>query len=142
MLASPIHTLELPLMVLHMTYQAEMNHLAFLKSYAHHSITPKEACSTLGVCCLFSVTLDGTHQLALYTYHLYNAQVQGQMVNGGRQWCLFYTPPGVSVSKGYHLTKTNRRNLLPWLVEFYDHCLGMEIVSPEHALGLPFHKVQ
>ena len=108
--------------------------------YMHHNVTPQEACSMSGFCCSVEVNTDGSQQLVLRTNHPYYAQVQGQMAIGDRQWCDFvvYTTKSISVQRIVFHKQYWEQQLLPKLMEFYDNCLGPEIVSPIHALGLPF----
>ncbi len=106
--------------------------------YTHRNISREEACSTSGFCCSLVANSDGTQQLALRTNHMYYAQVQGQMAVGGRQWCDFvaYTTKGIRVQRIRFDSDYWEKHLLPKLIEFYDNCLGPEIVSPVHVLGL------
>ena len=70
--------------------------------------------------------------------HPYFAQVRGQMAVGGRAWCDFviYTK-SISIKRTYFDEDNWLNTLLPKLVDFFDNCLGPEIVSPLHALGVP-----
>ena len=60
------------------------------------------------------------------------------MAIGERPWCDFviFTKKGISVVFDEEYWKNT---LLPKLEAFFDNCLGPEIVSPMHALGLPMH---
>ena len=105
--------------------------------YLHRNRTPREACSSPGFCCVCS---NGSEIPKLRRDH---AQVQGQTGVGVRPWCDFviYTCKGISVERilfdeDYWLNK-----LLPKLESFFDNCLGPEIVSPLHALGLPIRNL-
>ena len=111
--------------------------------YAQRNVTPAEACSTPGFCCTLQVNPDGTTQLFLRTNHIYYAQVQGQMAVGNRPWCDFviYTSKGISVQRIQFDKVYWEKTLLPKLTEFYDNCLGPEIVSPVHVLGLPIRNL-
>ncbi len=70
---------------------------------------------------------------------MYFAQVQGQMAIGRREWCDFvvYTTKGISVQRVPFDKQYWENLLLPKITAFYDNCLGPEIVSPVHVLGLP-----
>ena len=56
-----------------------------------------------------------------------------------RKWCNFviYTPKGLSVERMHFNINFWDTELLPKLVEFYDNCIGPEIVSPMHSVGMP-----
>lgn len=56
-----------------------------------------------------------------------------------RSWCDFviYTEKGVSVERVRFDAEFWKNKLLPKLIDFFDNCLGSEIVSPVHALGIP-----
>ena len=73
-----------------------------------------------------------------------SAQVQGQMGIGNRQWCDFvvYTTRGIHVQRIDFGKVYWERTLLPKLTEFYDNCLGPEIFSPVHVLGLPVRNLK
>lgn len=106
--------------------------------YAHRNVTPEEACSAPGFCC----TLEGS-ALILRRNHKYFAQVQGQMAIGCQQWCDFvvYTTKGIHVQRISFDRHYWEDTLLPKLLAFYDNCLGPEIVSPIHVLGLPMRNL-
>lgn len=57
---------------------------------------------------------------------------------GRRPWNDFviYTSRGISVERVPFDEQYWQNTLLPKLEEFFDNCLGPEIVSPLHALGL------
>ena len=99
--------------------------------YTQRERTPLEACSSPGFCC--------DAQLHLRRNHLYYAQVQGQMAVGQRPWCDFvvYTAKGINVERIQFDQGYWQNTLLPKLEAFFDNCLGPEVVSPMHALGLP-----
>ena len=71
--------------------------------------------------------------------HAYYSQVQGQMAITQRKWCdsVVYTPKGPSVERIYFNQQFWDTELLPKLTEFYDNCVGPEIVSPLYPIGLP-----
>lgn len=106
--------------------------------YTQRNITPAEACSTPGFCCMLEDNPDGTPRLFLCTNHLYNAQVQGH-----RPWSDFvvYTTKGIHVQRIKFDKVYWEKKLLPKLIEFYDNSLGPEIVSPVHVLGLPIRNM-
>ena len=109
--------------------------------YAQRNVTPAEACSTPGFCCTLQVNPDGATQLLLRTNHIYYAQVLGQMAVGNRPWCDFviYTTKDINVQRIQFDKVYWEKTLLPKLTEFYDNCLGPEIVSP--VLGLPIRNL-
>lgn len=111
--------------------------------YSARNITPVEACSLSGFCCSVNTCSDGTQQLVLRTNHQYYAQIQGQMAVGGRPWSDFvvYTPKGISVERIPFNKDYWETTILLKLVQFYDNCLGPEIVSPIHSLGLPIRNL-
>ena len=78
-------------------------------------------------------------QLHLRENHPYYAQVQGLMAIGGRTWCDFvlFTTKGISVQRISFNIDYWGKTLFPTLIDFYDNCLGPEIVSSVHVLGLP-----
>ena len=106
--------------------------------YTHHNVTPIEATLTAGFCSTKEVSADATVQLRLRENHSYFAQVQGQMAIGGRKWCDFvlFTTKGISVERIAFNEDYWEKTLLPKLTDFYDYCLGPEIVSPIRVLGL------
>lgn len=104
--------------------------------YSSRALTPAEACSTPGFCC----TLDTSNgSVVLKETHGYYSQVQGQMAIGERPWCDFviYTNKGISVQRIPFNEDFWKNTLLPKLISFYDNCVGPELVSPLHPLGLP-----
>ena len=108
--------------------------------YSHRNRTSIEASSFPGFCCTSHlVSQTNTQVLQLRQNHIYYAQVQGQMAVGGRMWCDFviFTTKGISVERITYDDNYWHRTLLPKLEAFFDNCLGPEIVSPIHALGLP-----
>ena len=111
--------------------------------YSHKDRTPLEASSSPGFCCAAKLHSDGSKTLHLRRDHLYYAQVQGQMAVGGRPWCDFvvFTNKGLSVERVAFDDDYWQKTLLPVLESFYDNCLGPEIVSPVHALGLPIRNL-
>ena len=102
--------------------------------YSCRSLTPEESCSRPSFFC----TLDqATSKLKLKRSHPYYCQVQGQMAITKRQWCDFivFTLKGISIER-INFDPDFWKDLLYCLIEFYDNCLGPEIVSPVHMLGL------
>ena len=77
------------------------------------------------------------------TQSQYYAQVQGQMAIGDRPWCDFvvYTTKGIHVQRIPFDRRYWEKVLLSKLIKFYDNCLGPEIVSPVHVLGLPIRNL-
>ena len=61
------------------------------------------------------------------------------MAVGNRPWCDFviFTEKGISVERIPFSRTYWELTLFPKLEKFFDNCLGPEIVSPMHALGLP-----
>lgn len=102
--------------------------------YSCRFITPEEACSRSSFFCTFDQT---TSKVKLARSHPYYCQVQGQMAITKRQWCDFivFTTKGTSIER-IHFDPHFWKDLLHCLIEFYDNCLGPEIVSPIHVLGL------
>ena len=99
--------------------------------YTHTEHSPLEACSFPGICC--------DAQLHQRRNPLYFVQVQGQMAVGDRPWCdfiIYTTTKGVNVER---IQFDYWQNILPQREAFFNNCLGPEIVSPMHALGLPIH---
>jgi hypothetical protein len=98
--------------------------------------TPAEACGMSGFCC----SLDSSSaKLLLKEGHPYYSQIQGQMAIGERPWCNFviYTTKGISIQRIGYNEDFWKSKLLPKLTAFYVNCVGPEIVSPLHPLGLP-----
>lgn len=64
------------------------------------------------------------------------------MAVGDRPWCDFvvYTKI-VSVERIYFDPDYWLHTLLPKLEDFFDNCLGPEIVSPLHTLGIPIRNL-
>ena len=62
---------------------------------------------------------------------------------GERNWCDFviYTTKGISVQRIPYDNDYWKDTLLPKLEDFFDNCLGPEIVSPLNALGLPLRNL-
>ena len=61
------------------------------------------------------------------------------MGTGARYWCdlVAYTKKGIHVERG-HINEAYWNNtLLPKLIQFYDCCILLEIVSPVNCLSLP-----
>lgn len=110
--------------------------------YSHRDRTPAEACKMPGFCCQLDNQSDGSQRLKLRRNHPYYAQVQGQMAVGDRPWCDFvvYTKI-VSVERIYFDPDYWLHTLLPKLEDFFDNCLGPEIVSPLHTLGIPIRNL-
>ena len=106
--------------------------------YSHRDRTPAEACGMPGFCCHLETDSDGSQQIKLRRNHPYYAQIQGQMVVGDRPWCDFviYTK-GLSIERIHFDSNYWLHTLLPKLENFFDDCLGPEIVSPLHTLGIP-----
>lgn len=119
-------------MVLLMTHQTCSNPCP----YSSRALTPAEACNTPGFCCNFDAS---SGNLFLKESHQYYSQVQGQMGIGERPWCDFviYTNKGISVQHVVINEMFWNNKLLTKLTFFYDNCVGPEIVSPLHPLGLP-----
>ena len=65
------------------------------------------------------------------------------MAIGGRKWCDFvlFTTEGIPVERIALNADYWEKTLLPKLTNFYDNCLGPEIVSPIHVLGLPMRNL-
>lgn len=103
--------------------------------FSQRNATPVHACSSPEFCC----ALDESGQPKLKRSHNYFAQVQGQMAIGQRPWCDFvvYTTKGLIIERIMLDNDYWTNTLLPKLESFYDNCIGPEIVSPLHALGLP-----
>ena len=62
---------------------------------------------------------------------------------GGRTWCdyVLFNTKGISVQQiSFNIDYWEKR-FLPKLNEFYDNCLGPEIVSSVHVLGLPIRNL-
>lgn len=53
-----------------------------------------------------------------------------------------YTTKSVSVQRIKFNKQYWEKQLLPKLVDFYDNCLGPEIVSPVRVLGLSVHNLK
>ena len=103
-------------------------------------ITPTDTCATSGFCC----TADqNTGQLKLKRNHAYFSHVQSHRAIGQRPWCDFviYTTKGLSVQRIEYNKKFWEEDLLPKFSNFYDHCVGPEIVSPLRSLGLPMRNL-
>ena len=107
--------------------------------YSQRSVTPEEACSSPGFCSTLKKDPIHGSVLSLRRDHKYFAQVQGQMAVGNRPWCDFviFTEKGISVERIPFSRTYWELTLFPKLEKFFDNCLGPEIVSPMHALGLP-----
>ena len=89
-------------------------------------------------CLDFETDSNGSQQIKLCWNHPYHAQVQQQMVVGDRPWCDFVIfTKDVSVERIYFDNDYCLHTLLPKLEGFFDNCLGPEIVSPLHTLGIP-----
>jgi len=103
-----------------------------------------EACSLPGFFCTTVRKADGKDSVVLRTSHSYYAQVQGQMAIGERPWCDFvvYTTVGINVQRIHFDVEFWHNSLLPKLIEFYDNCIGPEIVSPIRNLGLPIRNLK
>ena len=115
--------------------------LVWLKSSVLTAInhdTPEMACSSKAFCSSLETTTDGA-VVNLKTRHAYYSQVQGQMAITGRKWCDFviYTLKNLSVERIYFDQAFWDGELLPKLTDFYEDCVGPEIVSPMHSIGLP-----
>ena len=110
--------------------------------YSHRDRTPTEACAMPGFCCEIDTQSDGTQVIKLRRNHPYYAQVQGQMAVGDRPWCDFiiYTT-SISIERIYFDLDYWLHTLLPKLEDFFDNCLGPEIVSPLHTLGIPIRNL-
>ena len=57
------------------------------------------------------------------------------------RWFVIYTPKGISVERIY-FNEHFWDELLPKLTDFYDNCVGPEIVSPMHTIGLPVRNLK
>ena len=103
--------------------------------FSQRNATPVHACSSPEYCC----ALDDNGRPKLKRCHNYFAQVQGQMAIGQRPWCdlVVYTTKGLIIERIMFDNDYWTNTLLPKLEIFYDNCIGPEIVSPLHALGLP-----
>ena len=110
--------------------------------YSHRDRTPTEACARPGFCCEIDTQSDGSQLIKLRRSHPYYAQVQGQMAVGDRPWCDFviYTKT-ISIERIYFDSDYWLDTLLPKLEDFFDNCLGPEIVSPLHTLGIPMRNL-
>ncbi len=107
--------------------------------YSQRDHTPIEAYASSGFCCDVLSHSDGRQTLQLRRGHRYFAQVQGQMTVGERPWCDFvvFTNKGISMERVAFDEDYWQQTLLPALEAFFDNCLGPEIVSSMHALGVP-----
>ncbi len=105
--------------------------------YKYRHITPKEACSNTDFCCKV-MTTNGEEHLKLKHDHLYYSQIQGQMAVTGRKWCDFviFTEKCLNVERISFDNNFWQTELLPKLIDFFDNCLGPEIVSPIRVLGM------
>ena len=108
--------------------------------YKYQDISPSEAAEKSD----FMLQKDHNGVVKLKESHVYYSQVQGQMGVGGRPWCDFvvYTKKGIHVERISFNTDFWNRDLLPKLVSFYDHCIGPEIVCPQHPFGLPLRDLR
>lgn len=106
--------------------------------FSQRDSTPVQACASSNFCCDLVSHADGSQRLRLRKENRYYAQVQGQMAVGGRPWCDFvvFTNKGISVERVSFDEQYWDNTILPALENFYDHCLGPEIVSPLHAIGI------
>lgn len=102
--------------------------------YSCRTITPTEACSKPY---FFCTVCPDTGKPKLKKSHPYYAQVQGQMGVTKREWCDFvvYTEKGLSIER-IHFDELFWKDIVIKLTDFFDNCLGPEIVSPLHVLGL------
>ena len=91
--------------------------------FSARDLTLADACALPGFCCALDPT---SGQLKLKRNHRYFAQVQGQMVIGGRPWCDFvvYTRQGINVERITYDEEFWNGTLLPKLTSFYDNCVG------------------
>ena len=106
--------------------------------YSVRHLTPAEATHTPGFCSM----IDDAGCIMLKEKHSYYAQIQGQMALGERPWCDFviYTQTDINIQRIYFNEQYWQENL-PKLLSFYDDCIGPEIVSPCHTVGLPVRKL-
>ena len=108
--------------------------------FVQRDLSPLEASLTSGFCCrqVTNQTTCNSPELKLQQNHKYYAQVQGQMAVGGMTWCDFviYTNRGINVERILYNEDYWKNTLLTKLESFFDNCLGPEIVSPIHVLGL------
>ena len=105
--------------------------------YSYRNCTPMEACSNKDFCSsLVNVSCENVPRLK--HDHQYYSQVQGQMAIAGRKWCDFviYTEKGLNIER-ISFDENFWQDLLPKLIDFFDNCLGPEIVSPLSVLGMP-----
>ena len=111
--------------------------------YSHRDVTPEMACSSKNFCSTLEKTPDG-EVVKLKVTNVYYSQVQGQMAITQRKWCDFviYTPRGLSVERIHLNEHFWDEELLPKLTEFYDNCVGPEIVSPMLSIGLPIRNIK
>jgi len=111
--------------------------------FSHRDATPKMACSSKNFCSYLEKTTDGD-VVKLKETHAYYCQIQGQMAITQRKWCDFviYTLKGISVERIYFNEHFWDKELLPKLIEFYDNCVGPEVVSPMHSIGLPVRNLK
>lgn len=102
--------------------------------YSCRQVTPAEACLYPKFCC----ALDAKGIPTLRREHIYYAQIQGQMGVTKRKWCDFviYTEKGINIERIKFDCDFWEKDLVPKLTKFFDNCLGPEIVSPVHVLGL------
>jgi len=112
--------------------------------YNARNKSPLEACTLPNFFCTTVRNVDGEESVVLRTSHSYYAQIQGQMAIGGRPWCDFvvYTSVGINVQRVLFDPEFWHNSLLPKLTDFYDNCIGPEIVSPVRSLGLPIRNLK
>ena len=108
-------------------------------TFKYRSLTPEEASTKPDFCCAND---DG--QPRLKKKHKYFAQVQGQMAIGRKQWCDFiiYTEKGLSVERIPFSEEFWVGEALPKLVEFFECCVGPEIVDPISKYGKPMRDLR
>ena len=107
--------------------------------YSHQNNTPEQACSNKD----FFYALENGVFVKLKRAHPYYSQIQGQLAMTQRKWCDFVvnTPKGLSIERVPFDRDFWKSELLPKLTSFFDNCLGPEIISPRHSVGLPIRNL-
>ena len=108
-------------------------------TFKYRHLTPEEASTKPDFCCEI---FDGRPHLK--KKHKYYAQVQGQMAIGGKGCCDFiiYTEMGLSVERIPFSEEFWQGKALPKLVEFFECCVGPEIVDPMSRSGKPMRDLR
>ena len=106
--------------------------------YSVRALTPLQVAESASFFCSIHSESDGTKTLKLKRTHNYHCQVQGQMGITGRTRCDFvvFTEKGLHCERISYNCKFWTDSVLPKLINFYDNCLGPEIVCPVHVLGM------